>query len=156
MSFDKNCMQYIASESFVTFSYLQWVWHKAIKVSKKFTVNLIKVDVIENDHQINNGFRLPHFLKNFLNEFLTRISFWQSLLAVSTWPCTDVWKQQSPIYNLCQGCKPKYVMWTYATSSRTSYMRYVDFMVIKTHTYYGRYFWLRKDAVVRYYSDVFV
>ena len=87
-SFDKNFVQGIA------FIYLQWVWHKAIKISKKFTVNLIKVGVIENHHQ-NNGFWLPHFLKNFFNEFLTRISFWQSLLAVSTWPCTDVWKQQS-------------------------------------------------------------
>ena len=49
-SFDKNCVQCI-----ILF-YLQWVWHKAIKISKKFTVNLIKVGVIEIDHQINMAF----------------------------------------------------------------------------------------------------
>ena len=49
-SFGKNCVQCI-----VLF-YLQWVWHKAIKISKQFTVNLIKVGVIEIDHQINMAF----------------------------------------------------------------------------------------------------
>ena len=63
-SFDKNFVQGIASEILVTFSYLQWVWHEAIKISKKFTVNLIKVVVTENDNQID-GFRLPHSLKTF-------------------------------------------------------------------------------------------
>ena len=94
-SFYKNCVHCI-----VLF-YLQWVWHKAIKISKKLTVNLIKVGVIENYHQLN-GCRLPHFLKTFMNSS-PGFPFGKVCLQCRLGPVQTFENNNHFKYNLCQG-----------------------------------------------------